>query len=88
MDNAILATDDTIDLETRSASPTRRFRRTRTTFTRRTTRTRSRRGARGRWASDGEVLRRPGDLNEDGHGATSIDMGSGGEGNAIKKTRP
>jgi len=35
---------------------------------------------------DGEVLRHPGDINEDGHGATSIDMGSGGEGNAIKKT--
>jgi len=37
--------------------------------------------------ADGEWQRTPGDVNEDGHGATSIDMGSGGEGNAIKKTR-
>jgi hypothetical protein len=29
----------------------------------------------------------PGDINEDGFGATSIDMGYGGEGNAVKKTR-
>ena len=28
-----------------------------------------------------------GDINEDGFGATSIDMGYGGEGNAVKKTR-
>ena len=35
---------------------------------------------------DGEVRRTPGDVNEDGHGATSIDMGYGGEGNAVKKT--
>ena len=36
---------------------------------------------------DGEVIRTPGDVNEDGHGATSIDMGYGGEGNAVKKSR-
>ncbi len=34
---------------------------------------------------DGEVLRTPGDINDDGHGATAIDMGYGGEGNAVKK---
>ena len=36
---------------------------------------------------DGETRGMPSDINEDGHGATSIDMGYGGEGNAVKKTR-
>jgi len=36
---------------------------------------------------DGEIKTGLGELNEDGFGATAIDMGSGGEGNAIKKTR-
>ena len=47
----------------------------------------ARRRARALGQADGEVRRTPGDVNEDGFGATSIDMGSGGEGNAIKKTR-
>jgi len=46
------------------------------------------RRARALGKSDGEFIRTPGDVNEDGHGATSIDMGYGGEGNAVKKTRP
>jgi hypothetical protein len=45
------------------------------------------RRARALGESDGEVRRVPGDVNEDGFGATSIDMGYGGEGNAVKKTR-
>ena len=45
------------------------------------------RRARARGQADGEVRTGPGDINEDGFGATSIDMGYGGEGNAIKKTR-
>jgi len=45
------------------------------------------RRARALGKSDGEWQRTPRDVNEDGHGATSIDMGSGGEGNAVKKTR-
>jgi hypothetical protein len=45
------------------------------------------RRARARGQADGEVRTGPGDINEDGFGATSIDMGYGGEGNAVKKTR-
>jgi hypothetical protein len=45
------------------------------------------RRARALGESDGEVTRTPGDINEDGFGATSIDMGYGGEGNAVKKPR-
>ena len=47
----------------------------------------ARRRARMLGESDGEVRTGPGDINEDGFGATSIDMGYGGEGNAVKKTR-
>ena len=47
----------------------------------------ARRRARALGKSDGEWKKGSGDINEDGHGATSIDMGSGGEGNAVKKTR-
>jgi len=36
---------------------------------------------------DGETRGIGTDVNEDGHGATSIDMGYGGEGNGVKKTR-
>ena len=36
---------------------------------------------------DGETRGMGSDVNEDGHGATSIDMGYGGEGNAVKKDR-
>jgi len=47
----------------------------------------ARRRARALGESDGE-FRGPGsDINEDGFGATSIDMGYGGEGNAVKKSR-
>jgi len=45
------------------------------------------RRARARGQADGEVRTGPSDINEDGFGATSIDMGYGGEGNAVKKTR-
>jgi len=45
------------------------------------------RRARARGQSDGEVARKPGDVGDDHFGATSIDMGSGGEGNAIKNPR-
>jgi len=45
------------------------------------------RRARALGEADGEVRTGPGDINEDGFGATSIDMGYGGEGNAVKKTR-
>jgi hypothetical protein len=45
------------------------------------------RRARALGEADGEVARTAGDVNEDGFGATSIDMGYGGEGNAVKKTR-
>jgi len=45
----------------------------------------ARRRARALGEADGE-WRGPGsDINDDGHGATSIDMGYGGEGNAVKK---
>ena len=73
---------------TRSASPTRLFLGTRTTFhaTNNPDEVAQRR-ARALGKADGEWKRTPGDVNEDGHGATSIDVGSGGEGNAGKKTR-
>ena len=38
-------------------------------------------------AAPGAYTMAIGDINEDGFGATSIDMGYGGEGNAVKKTR-
>ena len=47
----------------------------------------ARRRARALGEADGEIRRGPGDINEDGFGATSIDMGYGGEGIAVKKTR-
>ena len=47
----------------------------------------ARRRARMLGEADGEVRPGPSDINEDGFGATSIDMGYGGEGNAVKKTR-
>ena len=34
---------------------------------------------------DGELRRPAADINDDGFGATSIDMGYGGEGNAVKR---
>jgi len=43
------------------------------------------RRARALGEKDGEVRRIGADINEDGFGATSIDMGYGGEGNAVKK---
>ena len=47
----------------------------------------ARRRARALGENDGTV-RGPGeDVNDDGFGATSIDMGYGGEGNAIKRNR-
>ena len=47
----------------------------------------ARRRARALGENDGAV-RGPGeDVNDDGFGATSIDMGYGGEGNAIKRNR-
>lgn len=45
------------------------------------------RRARALGEKDGEIRTTPGDVNEDGFGATSIDMGYGGEGNAVKKNR-
>ena len=48
----------------------------------------ARRRARARGENDGEVRGMGSDVNEDGFGATSIDMGSGGEGNALKRNRP
>ena len=47
----------------------------------------ARRRARARGEAEGEVRGPGADINEDGFGATSIDMGYGGEGNAVKKTR-
>jgi hypothetical protein len=41
------------------------------------------RRARALGEKDGEVRTTPGDINDDGFGATSIDMGYGGEGNAV-----
>lgn len=41
---------------------------------------------RARALGENETVRGPGsDINDDSFGATSIDMGSGGEGNAIKR---
>jgi hypothetical protein len=45
----------------------------------------ARRRARALGESDGEFKGPGSDINEDGFGATSIDMGYGGEGNAVKK---
>jgi len=45
------------------------------------------RRARALGEKDGGFRSGPGDINEDGFGATSIDMGYGGEGNAVKKQR-
>jgi hypothetical protein len=45
----------------------------------------ARRRARARGENDGEVRGAGADINEDGFGATSIDMGYGGEGNAVKR---
>jgi len=47
----------------------------------------ARRRARARGEAEGEVRGPGADINEDGFGATSIDMGYGGEGNAVKKPR-
>jgi hypothetical protein len=47
----------------------------------------ARRRARALGESDGETRGIGNDVNEDGHGATSIDMGYGGEGNAVKRNR-
>ena len=44
----------------------------------------ARRRARALGENDGEVRGQPGDINEDGFGATAIDMGYGGEGNASR----
>jgi hypothetical protein len=45
----------------------------------------ARRRARARGEAEGEVRGPGADINEDGFGATSIVMGYGGEGNAVKK---
>ena len=45
------------------------------------------RRARALGEKDGEVRTGPGDINDDGHGATSIDMGYGGEGTDVKPSR-
>jgi hypothetical protein len=47
----------------------------------------ARRRARALGEAEGEVRGPGADVNEDGFGATSIDMGYGGEGNAIKRRR-
>ena len=48
----------------------------------------ARRRARALGENDG-TFRGPGeDVNDDGFGATSIDMGYGGEGNAVRRNRP
>jgi hypothetical protein len=46
------------------------------------------RRARALGEADGETRGVGSDINEDGFGATSIDMGYGGEGNAVKRNRP
>jgi len=48
----------------------------------------ARRRARALGENEGTVRGPGGDVNDDGFGATSIDMGYGGEGNAIKRNRP
>jgi hypothetical protein len=45
----------------------------------------ARRRARARGEAEGEVRGPGADINEYGFGSTSIDMGYGGEGNAVKK---
>jgi hypothetical protein len=47
----------------------------------------ARRRARALGESDGEVRGVGSDVNDDGFGATAIDMGYGGEGNAVKRNR-
>ena len=47
----------------------------------------ARRRARALGESDGEFRGSGSDVNDDGFGATAIDMGYGGEGNAIKKNQ-
>ena len=47
----------------------------------------ARRRARARGETEPEVRGPGADINDDGFGATSIDMGYGGEGNAIKKNK-
>ena len=48
----------------------------------------ARRRARALGENDGTSRGSGEDINDDGFGATSIDMGYGGEGNAIKRNRP
>ena len=48
----------------------------------------ARRRARARGETEPEVRGPGADVNDDGFGATSIDMGYGGEGNAIRKNKP
>ena len=45
----------------------------------------ARRRARALGEAEGETRGPGGDINDDGFGATSIDMGYGGEGNAVKR---
>ena len=47
----------------------------------------ARRRARALGEADGEVRGPGSDINDDGFGATAIDMGYGGEGNAVKRNR-
>ena len=47
----------------------------------------ARRRARALGDTNGEGTGPGADVNEDGFGATSIDMGYGGEGNAVKRSR-
>ena len=47
----------------------------------------ARRRARALGEADGEERSLGDDINDDGFGATSIDMGYGGEGNAVKRPR-
>ena len=48
----------------------------------------ARRRARALGENEGTVRGPGADVNDDGFGATSIDMGYGGEGNANKRNRP
>jgi hypothetical protein len=48
----------------------------------------ARRRARARGETEPEVRGLGEDVNDDGFGATAIDMGYGGEGNALKRNRP
>jgi hypothetical protein len=47
----------------------------------------ARRRSRALGEADGETRGPGADVNEDGFGATAIDMGYGGEGNAVKRNR-